>query len=161
MIRTLFFVIVFFVSTSYAVPEKTQTAASEEELPLRLNLQKDKKESSFSSVKLFVSLFVLLSAAGGIGFVYFKRMNRPQARKGTRKYLIENMSYCSLTPKCGVSLVKVGEEFVLLGVTPDQVSFLSALPKLQAQYEQEALLERDVFKKVVQSEYDRVKIQTV
>ena len=54
--------------------------------------------------------------------------------------------------KAGVSLIKVGSEFVLVGVSSHQVSFLSSLPKLESQYEDENRFERETFQAAVQQE---------
>jgi flagellar biogenesis protein FliO len=77
---------------------------------------------------------------------------------GSRKYLIENLSYVPLgsNNKNAVCLIKVGSEFVLVGVSPQQVTFLSHLPKLESQYESESKFERNVFEEAIQEELNKM-----
>lgn len=114
------------------------------------------KKPSESRLPMFILCIVLLgsSAAALFGVKYLKGRTKIG---GSRKYLIEQLGYCALAPKSGVSLVKVGNEFVLLGVTPGQVTFLSNLPKLQEKYEAESDLERKDFRVAVEDEYRRMK----
>jgi len=56
-----------------------------------------------------------------------------------------------------VSLLKVGTEFVLVGITPNQISMLSHLPKLQEQYAEETGFERGIFKEAVSEEVQRLR----
>ncbi|MFM8315766.1 MAG: flagellar biosynthetic protein FliO, partial [Deltaproteobacteria bacterium] len=72
---------------------------------------------------------------------------------GIRKYLVEQLSYVPIGGmKSGVALVKVGGDFVLLGVTPNQVTFLSSLPKLSEQYEEENQFEKNTFNEAIQEQ---------
>jgi flagellar biogenesis protein FliO len=109
--------------------------------------------------RLVVALLVFLCA--GVGTFFAARFLKTKSSwRGSRKYLVENLAYCPIGPggsKSGVGLVKVGSEFVLVGITSSQVSFLSSLPKLQEQYEQEHRFERDSFHAAVEEEVQRMR----
>lgn len=106
----------------------------------------------------FVIALVVILCAGGSTYFGFKTLKKKGVIKsGTRKYLVEQMSYMSLGNKSGVSVLKIGREFVLVGVTPNQVSFLSSLPKLQDQYEDETRFERGAFREAVEEEAGRIR----
>jgi flagellar biogenesis protein FliO len=94
--------------------------------------------------------------AGVVSALVVRFLKRTGKSRGTRKYLVEQLSFCPLGNKSGVSLLKIGGEFVLVGVTPQQVSLLSALPKLEAQYEDDAQLERSAFREAVHEELSRI-----
>lgn len=115
-----------------------------------------KKESESSIIRIILSI-VLILLLGGISVFAIRFFKRKEFRSGTRKYLIEKVTFCPLGPKVGVSLLKVGKEFVLVGVTPSQVSFLSTLPKLQAQYEEEKKFDTGTFRAAVEEEVGRIK----
>lgn len=149
------------LSVQIDYPDKVSALQFEESLPLKLDAKKEKKEAAVNPTKLLITFGLFILTMGGAGFVYYRRANKSRPKAGSRKFLIENLSYCAITPKSGVSLIKVGQEFVLLGVTPENITMLSSLPKLQGQYEEEAILERDVFRHVVKNELDRVNIQSV
>lgn len=111
--------------------------------------------------RLFVAFFVFALAGGGT-YVAARFMKKKGAWVGSRKYLVENLAFCPVGPggKSGVSLIKVGSEFVLVGVTPNQVSFLSNLPRLAEQYETENKFERDTFRAAVEEEVHRMKTKS-
>ncbi len=110
-----------------------------------------------SSMQFALVVFVFILA--GLATYFFARFlkTRGPIKKGSRKYLIEQLSYCAVGNKAGVSLLKIGNEFVLVGVSSQGVSMLSGLPKLQEQYAEEANLERNDFKVAVNEEYGRLK----
>lgn len=127
----------------------------EEQLPVGVKKESKAIEAGTGLVTwVLVLLFISFSGAATYFFVRFLKKKTPL---GSRKYLIEQLSYHSFGNKEGVSLLKVGNEFILVGVTPAQVSFLSTLPKLQEQYTQESALERNDFKVVVQEELGRIR----
>jgi flagellar biogenesis protein FliO len=130
----------------------------EEQAPIATEASAAKSSSSAGWVRLFLALFVF-SLAGGGAYVAAKFLKKQGAFRGSRKYLVENLAYCPVGPggKTGVGLIKVGSEFVLVGVTGQQVSFLSNLPKLSAQYESENHFERDTFRAAVEEEVQRLK----
>ncbi len=99
----------------------------------------------------------ILVVAGISTFAVVKFLRIKEKTAGNRKYLIESLAHCSLGPKAGVSLVRVGREFVLVGVTPHQINLLSHVPGLQAQYEDETKFERESFKDAVDEEIARLK----
>jgi flagellar biogenesis protein FliO len=133
----------------------------EEQLPFGKGLgEKPAKTASFGATQiLLISLMFVLAGAASYFFVRFLRSK--SGAKGTRKYLIEQVSYCPLGPKLGVSLIKVGTDFVLVGVTPNQISMLSTLPKLQREYEDSSSFERENFKQAVKEEFDRIKTPSI
>jgi len=129
----------------------------EEQTPIANLASSSKSVASNDSHYVFtlVTLFLVLCAAGG--FFLLRTFRSKGALRGARKYLIEQLGYCPVGPKSGVSLIKVGKEFVLVGVTPNQISMLSHLPKLQEQYEEETGFERGVFREAVAEEVQRLK----
>lgn len=141
---------------SYPASEsKTAAFMAEEELPLTFAKKSTEAASTRSSgiTILLLSVAMILLGAG----VYFLiKVAKKKVNGGSRKYLVEQLSYCGLGPKAGVSLVKVGNEFVLVGITAQQVTLLSSLPKLQEQYEAEAGYERNAFRSVVEDELGRL-----
>jgi flagellar biogenesis protein FliO len=100
-------------------------------------------------------VLVLLLGGAGVGTYFGAKLMRKQAHRfGSRKYLIETIAYSPVGPagKAGVGIVKVGGEFVLVGVTANHVSLLSQLPKLQSQYEDESKVERESFQEAVKEQ---------
>lgn len=112
--------------------------------------------SKIPYMQFAMAIIVILAAGGGTLFAFKTLKKKGVIKGGSRKYLIEQMSYMSLGNKAGVSLLKIGHEFVLVGVTPNQVSFLHNLPRLQDQYEDETRLERGAFREAVEEESDRL-----
>ncbi len=102
---------------------------------------------------MLVGIVAFLVASAGIFFA-LKALQRRTTGGGNRRYLIESLSYCPVGPggKAGLSLVKIGNEFVLVGVTAQQVTMLSTLPELKARYENESKYERGTFSQAVQEE---------
>lgn len=135
----------------------TARLLGEEDKPIA-NLGESSKPivASPSGVQFALVILVFL-LAGAATYFFAKFLKRNGQIKGTRKFLIEQLSYCSIGPKTGVALLRVGSEFILVGVTPGQVTMLSSLQKLQEQYEGEAHLERKDFKLAVDEEFDRLK----
>jgi flagellar biogenesis protein FliO len=140
---------------------QTQTfseMAKKEELPLFKKAAPapltSRPATHWARAALALGLVVLFAVGAIFGF---RRLTQQKFSSGSRKYLIEKLSYCPVGPKLGVALIKVGKEFVLIGVGPEQVSFLSTLPKLQAQYEEEQKFEGDSFSAAVEEEYRRIK----
>lgn len=122
------------------------------------------KEGKFESKKIEAAFFpkvtmvlALIAFLGVIGFFLIRHFRQSPSIKGSRKFLIEQVSYSSLGPKMGVALFKVGQEFVLVGVTPHQITPLSTVPKLQKTYEEESEFERKSFSEAVRSEMSRMK----
>jgi len=141
-------------------PAKTTPAleyAQSEQLPLSTEVAIAKPTAApFGATQWLVILGVLV-VAGISTFFVVKFLRIKGKSSGSRKYLIEQLAHCSLGPKTGVSLVRVGREFVLVGVTPTQVNLLSHVPALQAQYEEETQFERESFKDHVDEEIQRLK----
>lgn len=105
-----------------------------------------------------VVLLLLGLGAGGSLFAY-RVLSRRAGKTGSRKFLVENMSYCPLghQGKAGVALVRVGDEFVLVGVTPNQVTLLSDVPRVASEYREETRFESETFKEAVAEEYSRLR----
>ena len=129
----------------------------EEQLPLSAGLGSAKIAEAHSNRAQMIVLVLVLSIFAASGFFFVRFLKRQNMSKGSRKFLVEQMSYCAVGPKAGVSLLKIGNEFVLVGVTSSQVTLISELPKLQNQYEEDSRFERGVFKEAVEEEYHRVK----
>lgn len=129
----------------------------EEQTPLAASVVGKVSEPSGSHKTLFALMtFVFVALSVGM-VVLFRVLKRKGSLRGPRKYLIEQLGYCPLGAKTGVSLLKVGAEFVLVGVTPNQISMLSSLPKLQEQYAEESGFERSLFKEAVSQEVQRLR----
>lgn len=128
----------------------------EEQTPLtgpKKSLQQE-SQSNYRTALTLVTLFFLIIGVGG--FVFFRFFRQKGALRGARKYLIEQLGYCPVGTKSGVSLLKIGKDFVLVGITPNQISMLSHLPKLQEEYEEESGFERSVFKQAVAEEFKKL-----
>lgn len=149
----------FLVSLDY--PMKNATALKllqQEQAPISSTDLKAPKSSSsaVSPIATVITLFLAFTAL--LGFMFVRYTKKQASVRGTRKYLIEQVSYFPLGTKTGVSLVKVGKEFVLLGVTPQSITTLSHMPKLQEQYEEETGFERGVFKESVAEEMHKMRV---
>jgi len=138
-------------------PSEALNLLRDEQLPLSNSLMATKSADASSSKLPFVLLLVALLMMGGGGYYVARTLKARGGIKGSRKYLIEQMSYCPLGPKTGVSLLKIGNEFILVGVTSQQVTMLSNLKELQAQYASEATLERGAFQAAVEEEFQRLR----
>jgi len=139
----------------------TLNLLKEEQQPLSTALLDAKKKSPKTQpIQIFLIAAILLVAAA-VTFLLVKAMKFKGGMRGTRKYLVEQLGYVSLGAKTGVSLIKVGREFVLIGVTPNQVTMLSSLPKLQEQYDDESQFERGAFQEAVAEEVQRLKSTTI
>jgi flagellar biogenesis protein FliO len=140
---------------------KTESATlklmQEEQIPLTGLAVAGKSEGSrnYRTAVLLV-LFVLLSLGLG-AFIFVRFVKNKGGLSGTRRYLIEQLGYYPMGAKAGVSLLRIGKEFVLVGVTPNSINIISHLPKLQEQYEEESGFERGVFKQAIAEEVQRLK----
>ncbi len=135
------------------VGNSTLDLLKEEQLPLQDVSKESKKESKgFQWVQIVLFLIVVLGA--GVSTFFIVRFAKAKGTwGGSRKYLIEQLSYVPVGgTKSGVALVKVGSDFVLLGVTQNQVTFLSNLPKLSEQYEEENSFEKNAFNEAVKEQ---------
>lgn len=103
-----------------------------------------------NKIWLFGSLVVLITMLAMLGGL--RVLKKRGGFRGSRKFLIEQLSYFPLGTKSGVSLLKIGSEFVLVGITPQQISFLSSLPTLEKEYLSQTKLEREVFKEALHQE---------
>lgn len=131
--------------------------AKEEQKPILTdNVEKKSVAPSFGASQ--IALIVLVFALAGIATFFVVRFMRSRtASSGSKKYLIEPLATCSLSPKASLHLVRVGREFVLVGVSSSQVNHISSLPALQAQYEEESRFERESFRDAVDEEIARLK----
>jgi flagellar biogenesis protein FliO len=95
-------------------------------------------------------ILVLFAGVGAGTWYVLKFAKKKTGWGGTRRHLIESVAQAPVGDgKASVAILRVGAEFVMVGITPNQVSLLSTLPKLQAQYEEESSLERDSFKEAI------------
>ncbi len=106
--------------------------------------------ASGSKIWFLLGGVLFLALSGGI--LLYGWLTKKRKVSGGRKYLIEQLSYTPYGPKTGVSLVKIGGEFMLIGITPHQISLITNLNGLKAQYEEERQYEREAFQEVVRSE---------
>lgn len=128
-----------------------------EQTPLKASLLPEKKVGR-SSHLVSAGIFLACMAAFAIaGFFLLRALKMKGRARGTRKYLIEQLSYCPVGSKSGIALIKVGTEFVLVGITPHQISALTSLPKLQEQYAGESRFERGAFQEAFDQEFNRQK----
>ncbi len=131
--------------------EATMKLLQEEQVVLETPKPKvAESKGGFGWVRLILVLFVFAGAA--LTTWYFMKFARTKSGwRGTRRHLIETIANAPVGAggKASVAILRVGSEFVMVGVTPGQVTFLSNLPRLQAQYEEENSLERDSFKEAI------------
>jgi flagellar biogenesis protein FliO len=105
--------------------------------------------SGFGWFRLFFILALFAAAGAGTWYV-LKFTKKKTGWGGTRKHLIETVAQTPLLGgKASVAILRVGGEFVMVGITSEQVSFLSNLPKLAETYEEENSLERESFKEAI------------
>lgn len=129
----------------------------EEQLPVLTNAPSPRLAEPSFQPRQIALVGILLALAGICTFVLFRFLKTKGRWKGSRKYLIESLGYCPLGGKSGISLIKVGREFILVGVTANQVSLLSTLPRLAEQYEEETQFERESFRDAVGEELRRMR----
>lgn len=135
------------------VGSSTLDLLKEEQMPLKdIGKEVKKEERGFQWFQL--TLFLLVVVGAGIATFFVVKFAKAKGNwGGSRKYLIEQLSYVPVGgTKSGVALVKVGAEFVLLGVTQNQITYLSALPKLQKQYEEENKFEQNTFNEAIEEQ---------
>lgn len=77
--------------------------------------------------RLILSLVVVLALFMGAVWLLRFLQKRSQSVKGGPGTLIEIRTTCALAPKTSLSVVAVGEETFLIGVTPQGVSLLARL----------------------------------
>jgi flagellar biogenesis protein FliO len=112
-------------------------------------------KNSFGWFRLLL-IGLLFVATGFASWFFVKFAKKKSLWKGSRRHLIEIVANAPLGEgKASVAILRVGGEFVLVGVTASQVSLVSRLPKLEAQYEEENSLERDSFKEAIAQEARR------
>lgn len=148
-------------SLQIAYPNSTSAALAllqnEEEKPIVVKAASPKAITpKFGTFQLIGILVVVLLAA--VTSVFGARFLRQKAhRGGSRRFLIEKLAQMPLESKASVCLLKVGSELVFVGVTGQQVSFLSSMPRLQEEYDSESRLERRAFRDAVEDEFRRLK----
>ena len=142
-----------FFPLKYQSPSE-QKRLEAEGVPLQFDKIDKPNVSLFRPTNFFALLLAVMMAAV-CTFLFIKLTQRSKVMskmRGSRKYLIEHLSTYQLSPKSSVSLLKIGEEFVLIGVTPSQVNHLSSLPMLEKIYHEENRFERETFKEAVSQE---------
>ena len=150
------------VALSVAPPEgenPTLSLLKDEQMPLAKEASGavlPKAPGRWAETVVPVLLLVLLLAGGAGVFQYLRKKGK---LGGTRKYLVEHVSYCPVGQgaKAGVSLIRVGPDFFLIGVTAGQVNLLSPMPQLGTQYKEETRLERESFQEAVETEVQRLR----
>jgi flagellar biogenesis protein FliO len=150
------------VQMALALPEgqnPTLNLLKEDQLPLAREASGatlPKVQSRWAEAIVPIVLLLFFGVAGAFAFRHLRGKGK---LGGTRKYLVEHMSYCPVGQggKAGVSLVKVGSEFFLVGVTSGSVNLLSAMPQLGSQYKEETRLERESFQEAVSQEVKRMR----
>ncbi len=150
------------VAFSLTVPEgqnPTLTLLKEEQLPLAREAAGGavpKAATRWGEALVPFVLFCFLLVGSAVGYRYLKGKGK---LGGTRKFLVETVSYSPIGHggKAGVSLVRVGTDFFLVGVTANQVNLISAMPQLGTQYKEETKLERESFQEAVSQEVNRMR----
>jgi len=130
------------IQLSIAYPYKsspTLNLLKEEQAPIQSEVSNKSLTPLESKWGEIVAIMVIITCLVVGGVFFYRYLNKRGKFGGSRKYLIEQMSYCPIgsNGKIGVCLLKVGNEFLLIGVTPNQVNLLSRLSKLSHQYEEE------------------------
>jgi len=139
------------------IPNATLALLSEEHKPLALGASDGAVMEKRSWSGMIWGIAVAVLAISGIVAVGYRVLKKKGATKGTRKYLVEALSVCPVGTKSSVALVKVGTDFILVGVSPTQVNFLANLDKLSEEYSQEFQYERSAFKQAVQDEFKKIR----
>lgn len=72
---------------------------------------------------------------GGLVFIAIlaRRLQPLLAQRGGSKGALKHLGTLALTPQCSVSLVQVGKETLVLGLTPQNVSLLAKANALDGQ----------------------------
>lgn len=165
LVRLIFALALFLALGAWAgaIPSKPAQGSilndylKSEELPLKsAKASGQEKSGRWGLVQAVLGLAVIGCAAGAT-FLCVQFLKRRGNRTGSRKYLIEQLSYCPMGPKMGISLIKVGPELVLVGVTSSQISLLSSVPRLQESYLEESRYERGDFQEAVKEEMSRIR----
>ncbi|MBI1860166.1 MAG: flagellar biosynthetic protein FliO [Deltaproteobacteria bacterium] len=149
------------LSMQVAFPTATSNTLAllrhEEELPLKGEAAIKKAESHHMGGFQLAGILAVILLAGGTSFFGARFLKSKGKLSGQRKFLIEKMAQVPIDSKASVCLLKIGGEFVLVGVTGQNVNFLSNLPRLQEEYDSESRLERRAFKDAVEEEFRRIK----
>ncbi len=117
------------------------------------------KDPIHKKATFYVAVIIMFSLSL-LAFFFWKRHKKnsgPLSSVLARRFLIEQISWHSYGPKQGLSVVKVGKEFVLLGVSPNNINFLCKLDELKRMYEEESQYEREAFDNLVSEELSRIK----
>ncbi len=132
----------------------------EEQAPLAGSLVEKRPAASRMGLGSVLFIAIVFLGMGAAAFFALRFLKGRGVGRGTRKFLVEQVNYTPVGPggKAGVSVLKIGRDFVLIGVTGNQVSFLSALPSLSEDHADDAKLERTAFKEAVEEEYKRLKL---
>lgn len=150
------------VTLTLALPDgqnPTLTLLKEEQLPLAREAAGGtlpKVASRWTEALVPFVLICFLMAGIAVGYRYLRTKGK---LGGSRKYLVEHLNYCPIGQggKAGVSLIRVGTEFFLVGVTSGQVNLISTMPQLGSQYTEETKLERESFQEAVSEEVKRMR----
>ena len=75
-----------------------------------------------------------MAALLGGGYLATQKMKKqkdgddaPVFGGSSKSKMIENVAHCSLGSKAGVSVLRIGKDYLLVGVTPQQVNLLATL----------------------------------
>jgi len=137
--------------------DSTISWLQQEQTPLSLTQEPERKRASGELPFRFVMITLLIGLAGVASYFFVKFYKNKIGPRGKRKFLIEQLSYCPLGNKMGVAILKVGNEFVLVGITPNQISYLSSLKKLENNFLEDAKFERSAFGLAVKDEISKLK----
>ncbi len=150
------------IQLALALPEgqnPTLNLLKEEQLPLAKEASGatlPKIKSGWMEMLVPLVLICFLITGGAAAYRFLKTKGK---LGGTRKYLVEHVNYCAVGQggKAGVSLVRVQNEFFLVGVTAGNVSLISAMPQLSSEYKEETKHERESFQEAVAQEVKRMR----
>lgn len=116
--------------------------------------------SAFPSLVRMISALVIVIVCIYLGLYLLKRMMGKRYTGGGRNDLLEIMGTICVAPKKSVSLIRVADKSVLVGMTDSQISVLTELDagktaEITAVYKDDK--EKDRFSDVIKSASDRIR----
>lgn len=109
---------------------KTQVDKSIEDPASHLSatIEAEQKEDPFQRQLTMVSIFSgVMLAALGLFYLFYGRFRNLKNAAGEASITLKKLASYSLAPKRDIALVQVGDQKILLGVTAENINFLTAI----------------------------------
>ena len=106
-------------------PTKDKVEKPESEVPVFASVKKEKESSSSAYVRVLVSLFLVIAI--GFGLTMFGRWWSKRHRPNELNAKMQLVSQFHLGPKKQLSIVRVAGEYILLGVTDQNINMIKSL----------------------------------